>query len=410
MNRKTLAALVGALVLAARGLQRGPRRRLRPGGERPDQEPDQDPAAADQRAGREGLDHQGRDAARQVPGRQRRRRARRGHPRQLDRQVLRQYSDLHHLDPRGQAERARTSGASTSTARPASVGACAISSTPATSCCSRSRSDAPDGSHGGRRDRGRGRARRLRPRARPGNLGRQRSRSRATSARADRLGRPRGRCPDRETVMRMLERSFQVHDPLRRRLRRVDRRAVAATPRAATGSTTSTGSRRRRAPRRTAVHQGDRIWWDLHDWSADRLDPGRRRLVPRAVRTRHRRQAVARRRSTAPPDAGRPARRSRPSSRRSASRPPTSCSAPAPGPTRSPCVVGTWRDMHGELAADADRSTARAPAASTPSSPARAGRSLAAARTRAARSRARCGAGAGLIAATGRAARPSRRG
>ena len=42
----------------------------------------------------------------------------------------------------------------------------------------------------------------------------------------------------------------------------------------------------------TAVHRGDRIWWDLHDWSATDSIPAVVGLVPRAVRPRHRRPAA----------------------------------------------------------------------------------------------------------------------
>ena len=43
----------------------------------------------------------------------------------------------------------------------------------------------------------------------------------------------------------------------------------------------------------TRLHNGDHVWWDFHDWSATDDDPRRRRLLPRAVRRRLRRQAPA---------------------------------------------------------------------------------------------------------------------
>ena len=57
-------------------------------------------------------------------------------------------------------------------------------------------------------------------------------------------------------------------DALWRRLRRVDRRAVRRLLAGATGSTTSTAIEARLGAASTAVHRGDRIWWDLHDWTA----------------------------------------------------------------------------------------------------------------------------------------------
>ena len=59
----------------------------------------------------------------------------------------------------------------------------------------------------------------------------------------------------------------------------------------------------------TAVHRGDRIWWDLHDWSATDDDPRGRRLVPRAVRARRSAASGCRPRSSARPDVRRGLRR-----------------------------------------------------------------------------------------------------
>ena len=118
---------------------------------------------------------------------------------------------------------------------------------------------------------------------------------------------------------------------LRRRLRRVDRRPRRAAPIGSTGSTTSTGSRRPRggrdggAPRRPDLVGPPRL-------ERDRLDPGRRRLVPRAVRPRDRRQAAADRARV----------RARRSARRATGSPP-SCTATEsrPRPPSSPDRLGT---------------------------------------------------------------------
>ena len=71
----------------------------------------------------------------------------------------------------------------------------------------------------------------------------------------------------------------------------------------------------------TSVHQGDRIWWDLHDWSATDSIPAVVGLVPRAVRPRHRRPALADHARVRGRTPTRPASGSPPSSTRSASRP-----------------------------------------------------------------------------------------
>ena len=72
-----------------------------------------------------------------------------------------------------------------------------------------------------------------------------------------------------ETVIRFLDREARDHDPVRRRLRAVDRRHLGrAWPAGAraTGSSTSTGSGPPRR-RRGRVRGGDRIWWDYRDWT-----------------------------------------------------------------------------------------------------------------------------------------------
>ncbi len=77
----------------------------------------------------------------------------------------------------------------------------------------------------------------------------------------------KSKVPGSETVMRMLERSFQVQTRYGGGfVESIDGRSGNSSRRdwfyyvngieAAQGAAT------------TAVHQGDRIWWDLHDWSA----------------------------------------------------------------------------------------------------------------------------------------------
>ena len=98
----------------------------------------------------------------------------------------------------------------------------------------------------------------------------------------------------------------------------------------------------------TAVHQGDRIWWDLHDWSATDFVPGGRRLVPRAVPARHRRQAPARPRSSARPTPTAACKRvSRRAQHRSGSRSPAQLIGTGSGTDSLGVVVGTWRDLRG---------------------------------------------------------------
>ena len=127
-----------------------------------------------------------------------------------------------------------------------------------------------------------------------------RSRSRATSAAAP-VGSVTEKnvagLADRDADARAL---VQGHDALRRRVRRVDRRPrrqlVAA--RLVLLRQRDRGDARRRRhlgpPRRPDLVGPARL-------DRDRLDPGGRRLVPRAVHARHRRPAPARPRSSAPP-------------------------------------------------------------------------------------------------------------
>ena len=121
---------------------------------------------------------------------------------------------------------------------------------------------------------------------------------------ADRLARlrrraiaphPRADGREGETVMRLLQRNVRGRDALRRRLRAGDRRR-RRRPRGGRRVdwfyyVNGIEARVRRAAR-ARVAAGRRVWWDHHDWSAAMRDPGRRRLVPGAVRHRPRGQEL----------------------------------------------------------------------------------------------------------------------
>ena len=110
------------------------------------------------------------------------------------------------------------------------------------------------------------------PRLRLAEIARRGSRDRPARVRdRDPLARPRRRHHDPATAAASSSRS--TGSPAAR--------AAGAAP---TGSSTSTGSSRRSARPRSAVHAGDRIWWDYRDWT-DAMQRSRgRRLVARALR------------------------------------------------------------------------------------------------------------------------------
>lgn len=152
-----------------------------------------------------------------------------------------------------------------------------------------------------------------------------------------------------ETVMRMLERSFRV------------------TTRFGGGFVQSIGGLSGTSSRRdwfyyvnglqaslgaagTAVHRGDRIWWDLHDWTATDSIPavvgsfpepfvhgtGGRRL-PTTLACASDVGAACKRVASEFHAIGVPA--------------PTALLGTGSGSDSLAVVVGTWRDLHGELAA-----------------------------------------------------------
>ena len=93
--------------------------------------------------------------------------------------------------------------------------------------------------------------------------------------------------------MRVLERSADDRDPLRRRLRAVDRRARRRSRAAAartTGSSTSNGVESPIGAAEYASRGGERIWWDYRDWTAAMRVPAVVGSWPRAVRRRLRGQ------------------------------------------------------------------------------------------------------------------------
>ena len=200
--------------------------------------------------------------------------------------------------------------------------------------------------------------------------------------------------------MRMLERSFKVTTRYGGGfVESIDGHTGGS--RTSTGSTTSTGSRRPRAP----PHRGPPGRPDLVGparLERDRHDPGGRRLLPRAVHQRHRRQAfpvtLECATDAAPPASGstRAQRDRRPGREPGARR--------GSGTDSLGVVVGTWSEVKGDIAAELiEQGPARA--ASTPSSPARRATLELLEPARAGRAHAR--ADAGLIAATAQASRPT---
>ena len=83
------------------------------------------------------------------------------------------------------------------------------------------------------------------------------------------------RVPGSETVMRFLARSFSVQTRYGGGfVQAIDGRPAGAGAAAgSTGSTTSTASRPRKGAAASALHAGDRVWWDRHDWSAAQRVP-----------------------------------------------------------------------------------------------------------------------------------------
>ena len=157
-------------------------------------------------------------------------------------------------------------------------------------------------------------------------------------------------------------------------------------------------ARRARPP--SKLHAGDRVWWDHHDWGGDADDPGRRRLVPRAVRPRPRTASACPSASSAQDPRG-PACTvvSRAAGARSACPPPAAASARRAWRRRCALVVGPLGALGDDPSLVGARAAARRPAAST-RAPRRDGRSLTLLDARGPRRVARSAPATGLIAAT----------
>ena len=184
-----------------------------------------------------------------------------------------------------------------------------------------------------------------RPRPRPGHVRRQCHGDARLRAYRDRLRHqdegPRVR--DGDADARAL---VPGADTLRRRFRRVDRRA-RGTRRTSTGSTTSTASRRLRARPRPPSTRGDRIWWDLHDWSATDSVPAVVGSFPepfvRGINGKRFPTTVECATDVAPA-----CKQASAALDAAGSRSRANCSARARVRTRSACVVGTWNDIKGD--------------------------------------------------------------
>jgi hypothetical protein len=157
------------------------------------------------------------------------------------------------------------------------------------------------------------------------------------------------RVPGSQTVMRMLERSFHV------------------TTRFGGGFVQSINGQSGTSSRRdwfyyvnglqaslgaagTAVHKGDRIWWDLHDWSATDSIPAVVGSFPEPFvhGTGGRRLPTT---LACAPDARAACQRVAAEFKAIGVRAQTVLIGTGSGPDSLAVVVGTWRDLHGQLAA-----------------------------------------------------------
>jgi hypothetical protein len=155
--------------------------------------------------------------------------------------------------------------------------------------------------------------------------------------------------PGSQTVMRLLERSFHV------------------TTRFGGGFVQSINGQSGTSSRRdwfyyvngleaslgaagTAVHKGDRIWWDLHDWSATDSVPAVVGSFPEPFvhGTGGRRLPTT---LACASDAGAACKQVGAEFHRIGVPTPTVLIGTGSGPDSLAVVVGTWRDLHGELAA-----------------------------------------------------------
>jgi hypothetical protein len=155
--------------------------------------------------------------------------------------------------------------------------------------------------------------------------------------------------PGSETVMRMLERSFTVTTRYGGGfVQSID--GASGTPFHVDWFFYVNGVEGGRGAAGTAVHRGDRIWWDLHDWSATDTVPavvgsfpepflhgtGGRRL-PTTLACASDAHAACKRVAAEFRSIGVPT--------------PTVLLGTGSGSDSLAVVVGTWRDLHGQLAA-----------------------------------------------------------
>jgi hypothetical protein len=155
--------------------------------------------------------------------------------------------------------------------------------------------------------------------------------------------------PGSQTVLRMLERAF-----------RVTTRYGGGFVESINGlSGTSTrrdwfyyvnGIEASRGAAGTSVHRGDRIWWDLHDWSATDSTPAVVGSFPEPFVHGEGGKRLPTTLACAP-DAGAACKRVAAEFRAVHVPTPTALIGTGAGSDSLAVVVGTWRDLHGELAA-----------------------------------------------------------
>lgn len=155
--------------------------------------------------------------------------------------------------------------------------------------------------------------------------------------------------PGSQTVMRLLERSFHVTTRFGGGfVQSIDGHSGTSSRRDwfyyVNGLQASLGAAG------TAVHKGDRIWWDLHDWSATNSVPAVVGSFPEPFvhGTEGRRLPTTLACAT---DAKAACNRVAAEFKAIGIATPTVLIGTGSGPDSLAVVVGTWRDLHGELAA-----------------------------------------------------------
>jgi Domain of unknown function (DUF4430) len=158
------------------------------------------------------------------------------------------------------------------------------------------------------------------------------------------------RVPGSQTVMRLLERSFHVTTRFGGGfVQSIDGHSGTSGRRDwfyyVNGLQASLGAAG------TAVHKGDRIWWDLHDWSATDSIPAVVGSFPEPFLhgTGGRRLPTT---LACAPDAGAACKRVGAEFHKLGVPTPNVLIGTGSGPDSLAVVVGTWRDLHGELVAD----------------------------------------------------------